>query len=468
MLFFFPFFFSSFHPVTQVSLTAESLVAIGSGHVVVTLAVRQSAGHCGCGCDDCDCDDCDGCEDGEGCAGCDGCEDCKCKDMKDMKDKEEKKDKDMEEEEEEEEEEEAAEPVTIAVLSAAHPSAPLDLVLEAFTEATLSLAVVNTNGKKGANDEKAAIAHFAGYTITAPEDEMNEDDEEQQGKNIMDLINAMKNAKGEEGEEEEEEEEEENASKKQKKDKKSVLEMLTSAELEEDEEDDDEFVPQEGEEEDAEDHIIRDDKGKEIKLKDAMKEEEEEEEEEEVEKKEEVVEKKEEPKSKKEARKEKKEKAEKAAKEEVKVQESPKPVEKRKREETPAKSPKPKSDETNEKKAMLSIANEVVKSKNGMQYQDIVIGTGKAPTPGRRVSVKYVGKLTNGKIFDQTKGNPFSFRLGVGEVIKGWDIGVSSMKEGGKRRLVIPPQFAYGSRGAPPQIPGNATLVFEVELVKCF
>ncbi|KAJ2795485.1 peptidylprolyl isomerase fpr3, partial [Coemansia helicoidea] len=75
--------------------------------------------------------------------------------------------------------------------------------------------------------------------------------------------------------------------------------------------------------------------------------------------------------------------------------------------------------------------------------------------------------LTNGKVFDKnTKGKPFWFRLGAGEVIKGWDVGIVGMKKGGERRLTIPAAMAYGKRGAPPDIPPNATLVFDIRLVE--
>jgi FK506-binding nuclear protein len=75
--------------------------------------------------------------------------------------------------------------------------------------------------------------------------------------------------------------------------------------------------------------------------------------------------------------------------------------------------------------------------------------------------------LTNGKVFDSnTKGTPFSFKLGKGEVIKGWDVGVQGMHVGGTRKLTCPPGMAYGSRGAPPDIPKNATLVFEIKLLQ--
>ncbi|KAJ2850901.1 peptidylprolyl isomerase fpr3 [Coemansia brasiliensis] len=93
-------------------------------------------------------------------------------------------------------------------------------------------------------------------------------------------------------------------------------------------------------------------------------------------------------------------------------------------------------------------------------------GTGNGVKKGARVGMHYIGKLTNGKVFDQnTKGKPLWFRLGAGEVIKGWDVGVAGMKKGGERRLTIPAAMAYGKRGAPPDIPPNATLVFDVRLV---
>ena len=80
--------------------------------------------------------------------------------------------------------------------------------------------------------------------------------------------------------------------------------------------------------------------------------------------------------------------------------------------------------------------------------------------------MRYVGKLTNGKQFDASGKRTFTFRLGVGEVIKGWDAGVQGMKVGEKRRLTVPPKLGYGAKGAPPTIPGNATLIFDVECVE--
>ncbi|XP_011494143.1 PREDICTED: 46 kDa FK506-binding nuclear protein [Ceratosolen solmsi marchali] len=101
----------------------------------------------------------------------------------------------------------------------------------------------------------------------------------------------------------------------------------------------------------------------------------------------------------------------------------------------------------------------------GVQVEDIKVGNGAPAKSGKFVSVYYIGRLKNGKKFDQTQqGEGFKFRLGKGEVIKGWDVGVTGMKVGGKRRLTIPPNMAYGAKGSPPVIPGNSTLNFEIEL----
>ncbi|WP_061242348.1 FKBP-type peptidyl-prolyl cis-trans isomerase [Leptospira interrogans] len=102
--------------------------------------------------------------------------------------------------------------------------------------------------------------------------------------------------------------------------------------------------------------------------------------------------------------------------------------------------------------------------------KEIRIGTGKEAFSGSNVTVHYVGTLTNGKKFDSSRDrkNPFTFNLGTGEVIKGWDRGVRGMKEGGIRKLTIPPELGYGSRGAGAAIPPNSTLIFEVELLKVY
>ena len=99
--------------------------------------------------------------------------------------------------------------------------------------------------------------------------------------------------------------------------------------------------------------------------------------------------------------------------------------------------------------------------------KDLVVGKGKEAKAGDKVSVHYVGTLMDGKEFDSSRkhGQPFDFTLGQGQVIKGWDQGVVGMKVGGKRKLTIPPELAYGSRGVPGAIPPSSTLVFEVELL---
>ena len=104
---------------------------------------------------------------------------------------------------------------------------------------------------------------------------------------------------------------------------------------------------------------------------------------------------------------------------------------------------------------------------SGLMITDLKLGNGAVATAGQTVSVNYRGTLENGKEFDSSYGRgPFSFPLGAGRVIKGWDEGVAGMKVGGKRKLVVPPELGYGSRGAGGVIPPNATLIFEVELLE--
>lgn len=126
-------------------------------------------------------------------------------------------------------------------------------------------------------------------------------------------------------------------------------------------------------------------------------------------------------------------------------------------------------------KEMTDTKLELKKTKSGLEYQDLKVGEGDSPKQGQTVVVHYTGTLHDatkpqgaGKKFDSShdRGSPFSFQIGVGQVIKGWDEGLSTMKVGGKRILVIPADLGYGARGAGAAIPPNATLNFEVELLK--
>jgi FKBP-type peptidyl-prolyl cis-trans isomerase len=110
-----------------------------------------------------------------------------------------------------------------------------------------------------------------------------------------------------------------------------------------------------------------------------------------------------------------------------------------------------------------------LKTSSGLIYDEVEAGTGGQAIAGKTVRVHYTGKFPEGKVFDSSvqRGEPIEFVLGMGRVIKGWDEGIALMKEGGKAKLTIPPQLAYGERGAGGGlIPANATLVFDVELVK--
>lgn len=110
---------------------------------------------------------------------------------------------------------------------------------------------------------------------------------------------------------------------------------------------------------------------------------------------------------------------------------------------------------------------EEITTESGLKYTDVTEGTGASPTKGKLVTVHYTGTFEDGKKFDSSvdRNEPFQFVIGAGQVIAGWDEGVMSMKVGGKRKLVIPSDLAYGSRGAGGVIPPNATILFEVELL---
>ena len=114
-----------------------------------------------------------------------------------------------------------------------------------------------------------------------------------------------------------------------------------------------------------------------------------------------------------------------------------------------------------------SSVAKTVTTASGLKYTDVKVGSGASPVKGKQVKVHYTGTLENGKKFDSSvdRNEPFNFVIGVGQVIAGWDEGVMSMKVGGKRKLIIPSKLGYGARGAGGDIPPNATLLFDVELL---
>jgi FKBP-type peptidyl-prolyl cis-trans isomerase FkpA len=132
-----------------------------------------------------------------------------------------------------------------------------------------------------------------------------------------------------------------------------------------------------------------------------------------------------------------------------------------------AKKEEPKPTASTPQPAGSMAAPQPAASVSELKIEDSKVGAGAVAETGKRVTVHYTGWLTNGTKFDSSKdrGEPFSFQLGAGEVIKGWDQGVAGMKVGGVRKLTVPPSLGYGANGAGGVIPPNATLVFEVELL---
>lgn len=125
------------------------------------------------------------------------------------------------------------------------------------------------------------------------------------------------------------------------------------------------------------------------------------------------------------------------------------------------------TDLNNEATTQAAASTTDASPSGGLKSEDLKVGAGKVVKKGDTVKINYVGTLTNGQKFDSSydRNQPFETQIGVGQVIKGWDLGVVGMKVGGKRRLIIPSDLAYGSRGAGALIPPNSTLIFELELL---
>ena len=120
------------------------------------------------------------------------------------------------------------------------------------------------------------------------------------------------------------------------------------------------------------------------------------------------------------------------------------------------------------KKVINNMNSEAIQTSSGLKYKDIIVGDGESPEKGDRVAVHYTGTLEDGTKFDSSKdrGQPFEFAIGMGQVIRGWDEGVMTMRPGGNRILTIPSDLAYGDRGSGKIISPGATLIFDVELLE--
>ena len=131
-------------------------------------------------------------------------------------------------------------------------------------------------------------------------------------------------------------------------------------------------------------------------------------------------------------------------------------------------SPTPAASGTQAAVGSPAASEEATVTASGLQIIDLKVGSGALPQTGQTVVVHYTGWLADGTKFDSSvdRGQPFSFTIGTGQVIDGWDEGVATMKVGGKRRLIIPPDLGYGASGRPPIIPANAELTFDVELLE--